>query len=146
MAVNLDVPMTWKEFKALEKQEQHDYLQHLIDTYGANAVSFAEMFHNNANTVRKFIAENDLGIKLSRGSRVDRARWNEFLGVEETLEEPTAVSEAQPQPVPSGMQVCSATMRFCGAINVDLITADLKRVFDGNTQGEIEITFTLKGE
>jgi hypothetical protein len=37
-------------------------------------------------------------------------------------------------------------MRFCGTIDVDLITTDLKRIFDGNTQGGIEITFTLKGE
>ena len=81
------------------------------------------MFHNNPNTVRKYLAENDLGTTLSRGSRVDRARWNEFLGVEEIVEE-----------------------RFSGMIDVDLITADLKRVFDGSTQGEIEITFTLKGE
>ena len=102
------------------------------------------MFHNNPNTVRKYLAENDLGITLSRGSRVDRARWNEFLGVEEIVEEPTAVPE--PQLVSSGMQVCSATMRFSGMIDVDLITADLKRVFDGSTQGEIEITFTLNGE
>lgn len=144
MAVNFDAPMTWKEFKTLEKSEQHDYLQHLIDTYGANAVSFANMFHLNANTVRKYIVDNDIGIKLSRGSRVDRARWDEFLGAPEAEEE-TAV-QSEPQPMASGMQVCSATMRFCGAIDVDLITADLKRVFDGNTQGEIEITFTLKGE
>ena len=144
MALNLDAPMTWKDFKSLEKEEQRDYLQHLIDTYGANAVSFANMFHLNANTVRRYIADNDIGIKLSRGSRVDHARWNEFLGVQETEEEVAEV--IQPQPAASGMQVCSATMRFCGAIDVDLITADLKRVFDGNTQGEIEITFTLKGE
>ena len=52
----------------------------------------------------------------------------------------------EPQPVPSGVQVCSVTMRFCGTIDVDLITTDLKRIFDGNTQGGIEITFTLKGE
>ena len=144
MAVNFDVPMTWKEFKALEKEEQRDYLQHLIDTYGANAVSFAQMFKINANTVRRYISDNDIGIKLSRGSRVDRARWNEFLGVQEIEEK--AAEVVQPQPAASGMQVCSATMRFCGVIDVDLITADLKRVFDGNTQGEIEITFTLKGE
>ena len=144
MAVNYDVPMTWKDFKALEKEEQHDYLQHLIDTYGANAVSFAQMFKINANTVRRYISDNDIGIKLSRGSRVDRARWNDFLGVQETEEEVAEV--VQPQPAASGMQVCSATMRFCGVIDVDMITADLKRVFDGNTQGEIEITFTLKGE
>ncbi|ANU55297.1 hypothetical protein I5Q82_03210 [Acutalibacter muris] len=144
MAVNYDVPMTWKDFKALEKEEQRDYLQHLIDTYGANAVSFAQMFKINANTVRRYISDNDVGIKLSRGSRVDRARWNEFLGVQETEEK--AAEVVQPQPVSCGMQVCSATMRFCGAIDVDMITADLKRVFDGNTQGEIEITFTLKGE
>lgn len=144
MAVNLDAPMTWKEFKALEKEEQRDYFQHLIDTYGANAVSFAQMFQINANTVRRYISDNDIGIKLSRGSRVDRARWNEFLGVQETEEEVAVQSD--PQPMALGMKVCSATMRFCGVIDVDMITADLKRVFDGNTQGEIEITFTLKGE
>ena len=148
MAVNYGVPMTWKDFKALEKEEQRDYLQYLIDTYGANAVSFAQMFKINANTVRRYISDNDIGIKLSRGSRVDRARWNEFLGVQETEEKAVEMSEVQPQPQPvsCGMQICSATMRFCGAIDVDMITADLKRVFDGNTQGEIEITFTLKGE
>lgn len=144
MAENLDAPMTWKEFKALEKSEQHDYFQHLIDTYGANAVSFANMFHLNANTVRKYIADNDIGIKLSRGSRVDRARWNEFLGVPETEEE--AAVQSEPQPMASGMQVCSATMRFCGTIDVDVIAEELKRIFDGATQGEIEVSFTVKSE
>ena len=94
--------------------------------------------------MRKYIADNELGIKLSRGNRVDRARWNEFLGIQGAVKEPTAVPE--PQPVSSGRQVCSASMHFCGMIDVDLTTAGLKRVFNGNTQGEIEITFTLKGE
>lgn len=142
MAVNFDAPMTWKEFKTLGKNEQYDYLQRLIDTYGANAVSFANMFHLNANTVRRYLADNDIGIQLSRGSRVDRARWNEFLGIQK-IEEDT---EAESQPVSSGMQVCSATMRFCGTIHVDAIAAELKRVFDGTTQGEIEVSFTVKSE
>ncbi len=146
MAINFDAPMTWPEFKTLEREEQHDYLQHLIDTYGANAVSFAKMFHNNANTVRRYLAEHDVGIQLSRGSRVDRARWDEFLGVREPGEEPEAEAEAQPQPLSSGMRVCSATMRFCGAIDVAAIAVELQRVFDGTTQGEIEISFTTKDE
>lgn len=96
------------------------------------------------NTVRKYIAENDLGIKLSKESRVDRVRWNEFLSTTEVVEEAAVPSE--PQPKTSGMQVCSATMRFCGVIDIDGIAAELKRVFDGSTQGEIEISFTVKGE
>ena len=71
MAADLNSPMTWQEFKALEAGEQHDYLQHLIDTYNATAVSFAEMFHLSANTVRKYLADHDLGVKLSRGIRTD---------------------------------------------------------------------------
>lgn len=104
MAVNFEFPMTWKDFRALEKQDQHDYLQHLIDTYGANVASFAQMFHNNANTVRRYLADNELGIQLSRGSRVDRTRWNEFLGIQETVEEPAVTPEVKLQPVPSGMR------------------------------------------
>lgn len=148
MAVNFDVPITWKEFKALGKEEQHDYLQHLIDTYGANAVSFAKMFKTSANTVRRYLAENNVGIKLSRGRRVDTARWNEFLGIREPVtEEPAAQPDPMPiKPISPGMRVRSATMRFCGRIDVDAITADLKRIFDGETEGDIEITFALKGE
>ena len=142
MAADLNSPMTWQEFKALEAGEQHDYLQHLIDTYNATAVSFAEMFHLSANTVRKYLADHDLGVKLSRGSRTDSVRWNEFLGAPAAVEEP--VEDSDSQPVSSGMQVCSASMRFCGTIDVDAIATALKRIFDGKTQGEIDISCTIK--
>ena len=46
MAINFDALMTWREFKVLGREEQHDYLQYLVDAYGANAVSFAKMFQN----------------------------------------------------------------------------------------------------
>lgn len=142
MAVNFEEPMSWKEFKSLEKEEQREYLQHLIDTYGANAVSFAQMFHVGAQTVRKYIAEAELGITLSRGSRVDKVAWSEFLGiaVEEESQGP-ATDEA-----PSAMQICSASLRFAGKIDVDTIAAELRRVFDGNTQGQIEISFAVGGQ
>ncbi len=143
MAINFDAPMSWPEFKSLEKEEQHDYLQHLIDAYGANAVSFAQMFHNNANTVRRYIAENEIGIKLSRGSRVDGVRWNEFLNAQKAGKD--AAFEADFQPA-SGMRVCSATMRFCGTIDVDAIAAELRRFFDGAPQGEVEISCAVKDE
>lgn len=141
MAVNFEEPMGWKEFKSLEKEEQREYLQHLIDTYGANAVSFAQMFRISAQTMRKYIASENIGINLSRGSRVDKVAWSEFLGiaVEEESQEPTSDTA-------SAMQICSASLRFAGKINVDTIAAELRRVFDGNTQGQIEISFTVGGQ
>lgn len=80
---------------------------------------------------------------MIRGSRVDAVRWNEFLGVQEAENEDAPV-QSEPQPVPSGMQICSAAMRICGTIDVDAIAAELKRIFDGTTQGEIEISFSAK--
>ena len=94
MAIDFNAPMTWSEFKELTNTEQHDYLQHLVEEYGANCVSFAQMFHLNANTVRRYIKDNDIGITLTRGRRVNAARWKEFLG--ETLEETELPAGATP--------------------------------------------------
>ena len=94
--------------------------------------------------MRLHISKEELGIKLSKGSRVDNTRWNEFLGIQEAGEEPDVEVES-PAAVPR-MRVCSATMRFCGTVDVDAIAAELRRVFDGTTQGEIEISFTVKDE
>lgn len=138
MAINLDAPMTWHEFRNLEKEEQREYLQHLIDTYGANAVSFGKMFHVGAQTVRKHIVEAGLGITLNRGSRVDKVRWNEFLGIADEEESQGPAAGTAP-----AMQIRSATLHFAGKIDVDTIAAELRRVFDGNTQGQIEISFTV---
>ena len=144
MAINFDALMTWREFKVLGREEQHDYLQYLVDAYGANAVSFAKMFHNNANTVRRYIADNDIGITLNCGNRVDHARWNQFLGIQETGEG-SAAESVSPE-VSSGMRVSSATIRFCGTIDVDTIAAELRRLFDGTAKGEVEIFRTISGE
>ena len=135
MAINLDAPMSWREFKNLEKGEQCEYLQHLIDTYGANAVSFAQMFGISAQTMRKYIA-SDLGIALSRGSRVDKASWYGFLRIPASAEETAGGAD-------TAMHIHSATMRFEGKIDMETIAAELKRVFDGNTLGQIEISFTV---
>lgn len=134
-------PMTWKEFKNLEKEGQRNYLQQLIDTYGANAVTIAEMFHIGAQTVRKYIAEADLGIKLSRGSRVDRARWQAFLGIGKE-EEPAEL----PADTGTGMQIDSLSMHFSGKIDVDLIAASLHKVFDGAGNGEVEISCRISNQ
>ena len=137
MSVNFDAPMTWKEFQNLTKEEQHNFLQHLIDEYGANAVSFAEMFHVSAQTVRRYIGSADIGITLNRGSRVDAKRWAEFLGED---------AEPVTQPAtPSGMQIRSLNMQFSGKIDVDLIAESLHRIFDGVEDGEIEIACRIPG-
>ena len=137
MSVNFDAPMTWKEFQNLSKEDQHGFLQHLIDEYGANAVSFAEMFHVSAQTVRKYIGSADIGITLNRGSRVDAKRWAEFLGED--------AEPADTKPSPSGMQIRSLNMQFCGKIDVDLIAESLHRIFDGVEDGEIKIICTIPG-
>ncbi len=137
MSVNFDTPMTWHEFRSLEKEEQHDYLQHLIDEFGANAVSFAEMFQVSAQTVRKYISTADIGITLSRGTRVDAVRWAEFLGGDADSAQPAS---------PSEMQIRSLTMQFNGKIDVDVIAESLHKIFDGVSEGEVEISCCILEE
>lgn len=121
--------------KTLRKGNNASICSILIDTYGANAVSFAQMFGISAQTMRKYIA-SDLGIALSRGSRVDKASWNGFLGIPASAEETAGGAD-------TAMHIHSATMRFEGKINMETIAAELKRIFDGNTLGQIEISFTV---
>lgn len=129
-------PMTWLEFKNLEKDAQRDYLQQLINTFGANAVSFSEMFHVGAQAVRKYIADADLGITLNRGRRVDRVRWNEFIGANSDNEEGSPAD---------AMQLNSLSMQFSGKIDVDSISATLHKIFDGAANGEIAISCKVFG-
>lgn len=142
MAVDYNVPMTWKDFKELSTGEQHDYLQHLIEEYGANCVAFAQMFKVNDQTVRRHIKDENIGIQLTRGSKLNKARWNEFLGVIPDQDEPSD-SAAPKGPRPTSMQICSASMRFKGQIDVDAIANELKKVFDGKVKGSIEISYEL---
>ncbi len=137
MAINVNTPISWREFRNLEKEEQHDYLQHLIDEYGANAVSFAEMFQVSPQTVRKYISTADIGITLSRGTRVDAVRWAEFLGGD--------ADNAQPAN-PSEMQIRALTMQFSGKIDVDVIAESLRKIFDGVSDGKVEISCQISGE
>ena len=85
----------------------------------------------------KHIGSADIGITLNRGSRVDAKRWAEFLGED--------AESADTKPSPSGMQIRSLNMQFCGKIDVDLIAESLHRIFDGVEDGEIEIACRIPG-
>lgn len=142
MAIDYNVPMTWKEFKELSTDEQRNYLQYLMKEYGANCESFAQMFKMNAQTVRRYIKSENIGIQLAKGSRLNKARWNEFLGGILEQDEQSG-GTAPEEPCSTSMRICSASMRFKGQIDVDVIANELKRVFDGKAEGEIEISYVL---
>jgi len=88
------------------------------------------MFQVSAQTIRRYISTADIGITLSRGTRVDAVRWAEFLD-----------KDASSTPAsPSGMQIRSLTMQFSGKIDVDGIAESLHKIFDGISDGEVEIS------
>lgn len=128
-------PMTWGEFKRLEKDEQQNYLRQLSDNFGAGGVSLAKMFNIAPQTFRKYIVKAGLDITFTPGNHLKKELWNEFLAV---TGESNGLSVTNSE-LSHQMTLHSLSMQFTGKIDVDMISAALHKVFDGVDDGEISI-------
>ena len=83
MSVSMNKPMNWEVFKALSKELQKEYIEHLIDSHGANGRCIAEMLGVTPSYFSRFISKSSLGITFSRYAKPNaeqKAAWANFMG------------------------------------------------------------------
>jgi hypothetical protein len=160
--INLNKPMSLDEFKQMKSDLQEEYIKHLVDTYGVNAISLGQVFGCNPNTVRKLIRENELNIVFRRGVQMpkeNREAFKRFLAqgllqddtdtADEETEEPAHDQECDQIPplVPvqpsDAMRMSSFSLRFDGPVDVNMIANSLVHILGENARGEIEIQCRL---
>lgn len=82
VSVNLNVPITYDEFKALPDHLRREYVLSLL-SHGAGVSDMAEMFGVSRNTMSTLIATKIPGVaktlKPGRKSKQARKAWSEFL-------------------------------------------------------------------
>lgn len=92
MKYELSKPMNWKQFKAMPKDIQKEYLQKLTDDIGASRKDIAEMFGIKAQQLSDYLLINHKGEYYFRGKKRNQEaflKW--FCG--ETEKEPEKLPE-----------------------------------------------------
>lgn len=82
ISMNMNKPMIWKEFKALPSDLKKEYIENLINKYGATSGAIAEMFGVTPSFFSKYLSGGDFGITFNRyakRSAEQKKLWAEFL-------------------------------------------------------------------
>lgn len=84
--VKMNEPMTWKDFKAISKELQSEYLNGLIRRYNVSATVIAkEMFGINNQYLCTYVRSQNLNVKFQKGLIMSdklREAWEKFLNPE----------------------------------------------------------------
>ena len=149
VSVNMNSPVSWDAFKDLSKQTQEEYIQGLMETYGANATSLAEMFGVKPLTVRRYIAARELNVVFRVGHSMNaeqKAAWENFLDADKTV----CAEDARDEPgqeetsnQTAKMQMNKMSIGFKGQIDVDAIANSLRHILGDSAKGEVEIVCNL---
>lgn len=80
---NMNVPVSWAEFKKWPQDLAGEYIQRLEEAYNAKSEDIAEMLGVSRSYYFKY--KSSLGIKRKpgRGKPIDRDGWEKFLGANE---------------------------------------------------------------
>ena len=149
VSITIGKPVSWEDFKAMSKQTKEEYIQDLMDTYGANATSLAAMFNIRPLTVRRYIASSGLNIEFKVGHSMNteqRAAWERFLRDDDVAQNMDVVApEATTKPSSCAPMVMNKfSLSFSGKIDVGMISNSLLHILGDNASGCIEIICNLE--
>lgn len=117
-----------------------------MESYGANASSFAAMFHVKPLTVRRYIASRGLDISFPVGHSMtfeQRQMWEEFLSGGEKSASVDLPQEQNTEPDDKLMNMSGFSVRFSGKIDVNMISNSLISILGNDAVGEVEIKCNL---
>lgn len=160
---NLKQPMTWENFKKLPGHAQSEYIAGLRENYGVAASDIAKMFGVTSQTVRSYMSEKNIEVRVNHGYRMSgrqRELWERFLSEEEQPNVPVYPIEEMPINNPSpetsdreennhnevlhldtAMKMSEIKLRFDGDIDVNGVANTLRVVLGANTKGTVTITY-----
>lgn len=154
ISYNFNKPMGLEEFKRLPADLGKEYILQLVEKFGGNYSSLAEMFGCSRGVAFNLLSEAPYNFKFGCGDRMNReqkAKWAEFLSGEEekdispSEDEPDEIKsdevaeEAPNQPV---MKMEEFTLRFSGTITAESLVNSLRAVLGDGLNGEIAVFFT----
>ena len=156
MSINMNKPVSWKDFKSMSDQTQKEYILKMIDTYHVNASTLSEMFGVSPTTVRKHIQNKGFDIEFKVGhsmTSAQRGEWSKFLSQDSqdsVICVDTCVScdgyevgdpQCQKEEVESEshMSVKSFSLCFSGIVDVDAIANSLRRMMIDGETADVEI-------
>ncbi len=147
VSISIGKPVSWENFKAMSKKTQEEYLRDLMDKYGANATSLADMFGIRPLTVRRYIVSKELDISFPVGHSMNaeqRATWESFLS-EGTTQQNVKGQTSVPvrQDIGNHMSMNKFSLSFNGKIDVNMIANSLLNILGSDASGNIEINCDL---
>lgn len=169
LSYNLSNVIAWSDFKHLPTSVQTEYITKLQNQYGITAVDLAKMFGVTPLTVRKHVEAKGLDVSFPRGrtmNKNEKDMWALFLtggtkqtdGAASNLEEESVTEAAMGETTADAcqeqerlnedhkdvsMNMSGFTIRFDGAINVDMIANSLKMILGDRSGGSVEITYRI---
>lgn len=155
LTINLNKPASWEVFKALTEKTQEEYIRHLMDVYGANATSLAEMFEIQPLTVRRYLTARKLNITFPVGRSMNaqqKLAWEKFC-----KEERDTPQDSCPSPLDDSsdkgatiaaqekktMSMKNVSLSFSGRIDVGAIANSLRHILGDDMVGDIQIVCSL---
>lgn len=152
VTVNLNRPMAWKDFKALTRDLQTEYIRHLQETYKANATKIADMFCVTPQTLKRELDAKGVETRFHAGKSMTRFQlenWRHFVNADD---ESDAIQEEQNEEQIGGkldeepttsMNMRSFTLLFGGAIDADKIADSIRNILGDSAVGEVRIVCDL---
>ena len=142
-------PMLWGSFKQLPFSSQEEYLQKLIDIYGATTIGLGEMFCVHPSTVTGYANRKGLNVKFrpktTRPTAQEKARWNSFIA-EEAHQEASDITEPEPNTTdatekeePEITTDISITLK--GDINVEELVSLMRSLLGDSSRGTLNLKF-----
>lgn len=129
--VNLGQAMTWEEFRAMPKNLQQQYAQHILDHYAVGPYAIARMFGVSGAYCGTYLHE--LGIKFS-GKRAAQAETERFL---KDYGKPAADKK-------NSLEVERISLTFSGAFSPEAIAARLAGLFPEGQNATITIEVAVR--
>lgn len=87
-SIKLNEKLKWEEFKKISKSLQKEYLQNMVEKYGARLADIADMFEISRAQMTRFVQKNFPELKFeNKGLRKTDPRWNEFIEKSEEITE-----------------------------------------------------------
>ena len=164
LSYNLSKPISWSDFKNLPVSAQTEYITRLQSQYGVTAVDLAKMFGVTPITVRKHVDANELGVSFPKGHAMGQEKrdaWSSFItgdldsdmnqenidkqdttepqNIDDAVDSNEVQDENEEKSDNSGMKMSSFTVRFDGAISVDMIANSLKMILGNHSSGSVEV-------
>ncbi len=150
----LNKPMTWAEFRSMDKDIQLEYICSLIDKYDISVSAFAQMFDVTVQNVRSYLRGRDLAALFSQGrmKAEQKEAWQDFLSGGEDEAEPGTVAdiiEAPPIPTPptpikppKTMEMTEVNLVFSGELDYNDITNSLKSILGDTAVGRLSVSYS----